>query len=164
MRRFLVKHPVVASDQVVRPLEDHLRSTRGWSGVDAVIDRNRRGAGLSHRLDHPAGEVIAVSADLAAPQRVAVDGDDRVTATGERGGHLDRLTAVCGSVGDPRWRRRSGRACVRASDGSRGRPGAPRDRGGGSAADSRYLRDRGTRRAGADGGGVPGVSSSRSSG
>ena len=76
VHRLLVKRAPVRPDDSVRPLEDHLRSTGGWDGVDAAIDRI---AGARVVLAALSGEVIAVSAALRGA-RVTVDAEDRVTA------------------------------------------------------------------------------------
>jgi signal transduction histidine kinase len=90
VRRLLVRHPPVSLDQTVRPLEDHLRSTGGWRGVDAVIDQVAAASRTRMVLTTLQGEVIAASADLRAA-KLTVDGQ-QLTALGERDGHLEQVT------------------------------------------------------------------------
>jgi signal transduction histidine kinase len=104
VKRLLVKQPRVSLDDTVRPLEDHLRSTGGWRGVDAVIDRIAAASRTRLVLTTPPGDVIAASADLRAA-RLTVDGN-QLTAVGERDGRLEQvMVRIAPSV-------------VRAADGS----------------------------------------------
>jgi signal transduction histidine kinase len=90
VRRLLVARPP-AFDRIVRSLEDHVRSTGEWRGVDAVIERVTGALDCRLVLVTMQGEVIAVSPDLRAA-KVAVDAGDRVTAVVNRGGRLEQLT------------------------------------------------------------------------
>jgi signal transduction histidine kinase len=76
-------------DQVLRALEAHVRSTGGWGGVDAVIDRLSAAQRCRIVLTSPHGDRIAASAALRTA-KLAVDGD-RITLTGVPDGPLDRL-------------------------------------------------------------------------
>ena len=89
VRRLLVKPPRVSLDDTVRPLEDHLRSTGDWRGVDAVLDRIAAASQTRLVLTTLHGEVIAASADLRAA-RLTIDGN-QLTAVGERDGRLQQV-------------------------------------------------------------------------
>jgi signal transduction histidine kinase len=90
VHRLLVRAHPGAPDDGAHALEDHLRRTGGWRGVDAVIDQLAAAEHGRVVLASLAGDVIAVSADLRA-LRVTVDGTDQVTATGERDGRAFQL-------------------------------------------------------------------------
>jgi signal transduction histidine kinase len=90
VRRLLLASDPLACTQVSDPLEEHLRSTGGWRGVEAVLDRIGPASGCRIILASPGGDVIAVAADLRAAT-VVVDGEDGVTITGERDGRAERL-------------------------------------------------------------------------
>ena len=90
VRRLLFAPDPTACAQAAGPIEDHVRSTGGWRGVDAVLDRISAAARCHIVLATPGGDVIAVAADLR-DARVAIDGEDRVTVTGARDGHGERL-------------------------------------------------------------------------
>jgi signal transduction histidine kinase len=87
--RLMVKQAPLPHGDAVQPLEDHLRATGSWGGVDVVLD----GAAAASRsrlvLTTPGGEMISASSELRAA-KVTVDGD-RLIATGERDGHLQKL-------------------------------------------------------------------------
>jgi signal transduction histidine kinase len=91
VRRLLVKAHPGGTDDDVRALEDHLRRTGAWRGIDAVIDQLADAEHGRVVLASLAGDVIAVSADLR-PMRVTVDGIDQVTATDDRDGHALQMT------------------------------------------------------------------------
>jgi signal transduction histidine kinase len=90
VRRLLVAQSPVAFDQVVRPLEDHVRLTGGWRDVEPVIARLSAALRFRLVLTTVRGELIAVSPDLRTA-RIAVDADGQLTATGERDGRHEKL-------------------------------------------------------------------------
>ena len=87
--RLMVRHAPLPLDEAVQPLEDHLRATGGWGGVDAVLDGAAAASQSRVVLTTPGGDVIAASSDLRSA-KVTVDGD-RLIAAGERDGHLQQL-------------------------------------------------------------------------
>jgi signal transduction histidine kinase len=105
VRRLLVKRPGPSIEQMVRPLEDHLRQAGGWRGVGAVVEQI---AAVEHYrivLATTDGEVIAVSGDLNAA-KVAVDGEAHVTVVRERNGRREKLEirAPLAMIRDPAGR------------------------------------------------------------
>jgi two-component system sensor histidine kinase BaeS len=90
-RLLLVKRPVLPPDDALRPLVEHFRSTGGWRGVDAVIDRIAAASHARIVLASMRDDVIAVSTDLRGAQ-VTVDGEDRVTVIGVEENRRARLT------------------------------------------------------------------------
>jgi signal transduction histidine kinase len=90
--RLLIHRRVSPPEAALAPLVTHLRSTGGWRGVDAVIDRIAAGSNARVVLASMQDDVIAVSADLRAAS-VTVDGEDRVTVIGAGAGRRARLTA-----------------------------------------------------------------------
>jgi hypothetical protein len=83
VRRLLLARDPMACAQAVGPLEDHVRSTGGWRGVDAVIERIGAAGRCRLVLASLGGDVIAVAADLRAAT-VVIDGEGLVTVTGDR--------------------------------------------------------------------------------
>jgi signal transduction histidine kinase len=90
VRRLLFAPDPVACARAAGPLEDHVRSTGGWHGVDAVIERVSAASRCHIILATPGGDVIAVAADLRAA-KVVVEGEDRVTVTADRDGRVARV-------------------------------------------------------------------------
>jgi signal transduction histidine kinase len=90
VKRLLIAHAPPAFDKIVGPIEDHARTTGGWSGIGAVIERAAHDQRCRVVLAGMEGDVIAVSGDLRTA-RVSLDGDDRVTAVFDRGGRLEQL-------------------------------------------------------------------------
>jgi len=90
VRRLLFAPDRAACAKAAGPLEDHVRSTGGWHGIDAVIERVSAASRCHIVLVTPGGEVIAVAAELRAA-KVAIDGEDRVTVIGDRDGRAARL-------------------------------------------------------------------------
>lgn len=88
--RLMEMHPATpqgrdpAEDQVARALEAHVRTTGGWQGVDAVIDRLSAAQRCRILLTTPRGERIAVSAVLRSAE-ITVDGEDHIAVTGASG-------------------------------------------------------------------------------
>jgi len=90
VKRLLIAHNPMATGEAVGPIEDHVRSTGGLAGVDAVIDRATAASRCRIVLTDPRGSVIAVSAELRAGN-VSVDEADWVTAQGVHDGHREHL-------------------------------------------------------------------------
>jgi signal transduction histidine kinase len=90
VRRLLFAPDPAACAQSAGPLEDHVRSTGGWQGIDGVIDRVSAASRCHIILATLGGDVIAVAADLRAA-KVIIDGEDRVTVIGDRDGRAGRL-------------------------------------------------------------------------
>ena len=84
VHRLLLTRKAISTDAALRPLEEHLRQTGGWRGVDAVIDRITAAAPSRIVLAAMGGEVIGVSADLRGAA-VSVDDQDRIVAATARG-------------------------------------------------------------------------------
>jgi signal transduction histidine kinase len=90
VRLLLLQQDSTACAQAAGRLEDHVRSTGGWRGVDAVIERASAAWRCRIVLGTVGGDVIAVSADLRAAT-VVIEGEDRLTVTGDRDGRRERL-------------------------------------------------------------------------
>jgi signal transduction histidine kinase len=90
VRRLLWAPGPVACAQAAGALEDHVRSTGGWRGVDAVIERVSAASRCHIILATLGGDLIAVAADLRAAN-VIINGEDRVTVIGERDGRVAQL-------------------------------------------------------------------------
>jgi len=88
VRRLLIMRDPIACAQVVGPLEDHVRSTGGWRGVDQVIERLGAAERCRIVLATLEGDAIAVTADLRAGT-VVIDGEGFAVVT--RDGRDPRL-------------------------------------------------------------------------
>ncbi|HEX3474649.1 MAG TPA: HAMP domain-containing sensor histidine kinase [Kofleriaceae bacterium] len=106
----LVTRGAADPGDVAQPLEDHLRATGDWRGVDVVIARIAAAARCHLVLADLRGAVIAVSGELREA-RVAIDGEDRITAERVRDGQrqLIVLRVAPRAIRDP-----AGRVVARA--------------------------------------------------
>lgn len=84
VRRLLFAPEPEPCAQTIGPLEDHLRSTGGWPGAQALVERVSAASRCRIVLATSGGEVIAVAANLRDAKVVVVDGEDLVTVTDER--------------------------------------------------------------------------------